>query len=58
MTTVDAPVGATPKGRSRKKAPQFKGRDKWVFYAMVGIPTGLHVLLVWVPTIAAAVRRS
>ncbi len=53
MTTVDAPPGAAPKIKNRKKAPQFKGRDKWVFYAMVGIPTGLHVLLVWVPTVAS-----
>jgi ABC-type sugar transport system permease subunit len=41
---------ATPKtGRLR----QFEGRDRWVVLAMVGIPTILHVGLVWLPTIAS-----
>src|SRR5262245_65180725 len=32
---------------------QFDGRDRWIVLAMVGIPTILHVGLVWVPTIAS-----
>ncbi len=32
---------------------QFEGRDRWIVVAMVGIPTLLHVALVWIPTIAS-----
>ncbi len=54
MATAEADVPtAALKVERGKKAPQFKGRDRWVFYAMVGIPTGLHVLLVWVPTVGS-----
>lgn len=35
------------------KIRQFQGRDRWVFLFMIGVPTLLHVLLVWVPTIAS-----
>jgi multiple sugar transport system permease protein len=31
----------------------FDGRDRWIVLAMVGIPTILHVGLVWIPTIAS-----
>lgn len=34
---------------------QFDGRDRWVVLAMAGIPTLLHVALVWIPTIASIV---
>jgi multiple sugar transport system permease protein len=32
---------------------QFDGADRWIVLAMVGIPTILHVGLVWIPTIAS-----
>jgi len=32
---------------------QFDGRDRWIALAMAGIPTILHVALVWIPTIAS-----
>ena len=32
---------------------QFERRDRWVIAAMVGIPTLLHVGLVWIPTVAS-----
>ncbi|MDQ3539847.1 MAG: sugar ABC transporter permease, partial [Chloroflexota bacterium] len=41
---------ATPKSRAHR---QFDGRDRWVALAMAGIPTVLHVALVWIPTIAS-----
>ncbi len=41
-----------PKVKKKRKS-QFQGKDRWVFMAMVGIPTFLHVSLVWVPTIAS-----
>ena len=41
---------AKPKTRRLR---QFDGRDRWVVLAMVGIPTILHVGLVWIPTIAS-----
>lgn len=34
---------------------QFEGRDLWVVVLMAGIPTVLHVALVWIPTIASIV---
>ena len=36
-----------------RRLRQFEGRDRWVVLAMVGIPTILHVGLVWIPTIAS-----
>jgi multiple sugar transport system permease protein len=34
---------------------QFDGRDRWIVLAMVGIPTFLHIALIWIPTIASIV---
>ncbi len=34
---------------------QFEGSDRWVVLAMAGIPTLLHVALVWIPTLASIV---
>ena len=36
-----------------RRQSQFDGRDRWVRAAMVGIPTILHVALIWIPTIAS-----
>jgi multiple sugar transport system permease protein len=43
---------AKPKARRLR---QFDGHDRWVALAMVGIPTILHVTLIWIPTIASIV---
>jgi len=45
---------ATPVPKGRRRLP-FKGRDRTVFLLMVGVPTALHVLLVWVPTLASII---
>lgn len=42
-------MAAPTTGRLR----QFEGRDRWVVLAMLGIPTILHVGLVWIPTVAS-----
>jgi len=45
-----------PAVATRKKSrwfSQFDGRDKWIALAMIGIPTLLHVALVWFPTISS-----
>ena len=39
--------------KTRRRLRQFDGRDRWVVLAMAGIPTVLHVGLVWIPTIAS-----
>ena len=39
--------------KTKKSTPKFKGRDRWVFIAMIAIPTFFHVMLVWVPTVAS-----
>ncbi len=49
-----APTDST-RPPTRKKRTQFRGRDRTVFLLMVGIPTALHVLLVWVPTLASII---
>jgi multiple sugar transport system permease protein len=36
-----------------RRLRQFEGRDRWVVLAMLGIPTILHVGLVWIPTVAS-----
>jgi len=41
---------AEPKARRLR---QFDGPDRWVVLAMAGIPTILHVALIWIPTIAS-----
>jgi multiple sugar transport system permease protein len=55
-TAVQAPTQAQnpPAALAQPKARrlrQFDGRDVWVVAAMAGIPTILHVGLVWIPTI-------
>ncbi len=47
------PVIAKTTTKRKSRASQFDGRDKWVVLAMAGIPTILHVALVWIPTIAS-----
>jgi len=49
--TIPIPVKAPAAGRRRLR--QFDGRDRWVVLAMAGIPTILHIGLVWIPTIAS-----
>jgi ABC-type sugar transport system permease subunit len=41
---------ATP---TTRRLRQFEGSDRWVVLAMLGIPTILHVGLVWIPTVAS-----
>ena len=36
-----------------RRLRQFDGSDRWVVLAMAGIPTILHVGLIWIPTIAS-----
>jgi multiple sugar transport system permease protein len=36
-----------------RRLRQFEGSDRWVVLAMLGIPTILHVGLVWIPTVAS-----
>lgn len=47
------PYPATTAKREKRWFKQFDGRDRWVALAMIGIPTALHVALVWIPTICS-----
>lgn len=47
------PSPTTAPTAKRRRLRQFDGRDRWVVLAMAGIPTALHVGLVWIPTIAS-----
>jgi multiple sugar transport system permease protein len=51
-TTMTAPAPTAKKGR-RRGASQFSGRDRTVFALMIGVPTFLHVALIWFPTLAS-----
>ena len=46
-----APIPA--QSAATRRLRQFEGRDRWVVLAMVGIPTILHIGLVWIPTVAS-----
>lgn len=52
-TLADASATSDSTRPKKKRTPQFKGRDRTVFLLMVGVPTALHILLVWVPTLAS-----
>jgi multiple sugar transport system permease protein len=42
-----------PKRRGRRRATALSGTDRIVLILMVGIPTVLHLALVWVPTVSS-----
>ncbi len=51
-----SPRANKKKAAKRKKRPMsLRGRDRTVFFLMVAVPTFLHVVLVWVPTIASVI---
>ncbi len=52
-TAAPAHERKVTRARREGRVSQFDGRDKWVALAMAGIPTLLHVALVWIPTIAS-----
>lgn len=52
--TADDDTSA-PTAKTRRRRSQFQGRDRTVFLLMVGVPTVLHVGLVWIPTISSIV---
>jgi len=53
MATTSPPTTKKSKRRRDDSSLQFSGQDRVVFWLMVGIPTFLHVMLVWVPTISS-----
>ena len=54
MAAATAPEkGSAKPSKSKKGAARLQGRDKLVFVLMVAVPTFLHVLLLWVPTLAS-----
>jgi len=57
-TISDVEVTTKPQSKSSVKrkaraSRQFDGRDRWVALLMVGIPTILHIVLIWIPTITS-----
>jgi multiple sugar transport system permease protein len=51
-----APAGSPPAGpRRRRRTRRLTRTDMLVLALMVGVPTAIHVTLVWVPTLASAV---
>jgi multiple sugar transport system permease protein len=49
---IQTPAAAATRTKARRLR-QFDGHDRWVAVLMVGIPTVLHVLLIWVPAVAS-----
>ncbi|MEA2531605.1 MAG: multiple sugar transport system permease protein [Thermomicrobiales bacterium] len=54
-TRTQHPPSTLVRPKIRRRYRQFDGRDRWVVLAMAGIPTFLHVALVWIPTIFSIV---
>lgn len=55
-TTHGTPDSPAPRARARrKKATALGGGDKLVLGLMLGIPTLIHLALVWVPTLGSVV---
>ncbi len=55
-TAHGAPGSPAPRARARrKKATALGGGDKLVLGLMLGIPTLIHLVLVWVPTLGSVV---
>jgi ABC-type sugar transport system permease subunit len=52
QTTTLHPASEVAKRKSRG-GRQFVGRDRWEALLMAGVPTVLHVCLIWIPTIAS-----
>jgi ABC-type sugar transport system permease subunit len=52
VTQIQKPAASVAKPRVRRLR-QFDGHDRWVALAMVGIPTILHVMLIWIPAISS-----
>ena len=48
-------VKAAPHPRRRRRFSQLSRRDKIVLFVMVGVPTFLHVVLVWIPAILTGI---
>jgi multiple sugar transport system permease protein len=53
MTTTSPPTTKKKRRRRGDSSLQFSGNDRLVFWLMVAVPTFLHVMLVWVPTLAS-----
>lgn len=43
---------AAPLGGRRRRFSQLSKRDKFVLFGMVAVPTFLHVVFVWIPTLS------
>ncbi|MFK8025342.1 MAG: carbohydrate ABC transporter permease, partial [Ilumatobacter sp.] len=52
-TSTAALEAAGQQAKKVRKSPMFQGRDRVVFTLMVAVPTTIHVLFVWIPTIAS-----
>ena len=48
-----ATASADAQKAKRRNPSRFTGRDRTIFILMVAVPTALHVLLIWVPTVAS-----
>lgn len=49
---IDTTGGARPR---RSRYSVLTRRDRWLLVAMVGVPTFIHVFLIWLPTLASIV---
>ena len=53
VTQIQKPAASVAQPTKVRRLRQFDGHDRWVALAMVGIPTILHVTLIWIPAIAS-----
>ncbi len=55
IEAADNDAATAGSSNGRKSRSQFEGRDRRVFLAMLLIPTAIHVLIVWIPTLLSIV---
>ncbi|QNN53627.1 carbohydrate ABC transporter permease [Nocardioides mesophilus] len=55
MTDTAAPPRPAARARRRKRLTRLTSRDKLVLGVLIGIPTLLHIALIWVPTIGSVI---
>jgi multiple sugar transport system permease protein/raffinose/stachyose/melibiose transport system permease protein len=54
VTPLEAPgTGTEPPSRARRRLRQLTARDRIVLGIMIGVPTLVELLLVWLPTVAS-----
>src|SRR4051812_29178768 len=50
-TAADTPVTRPAPRKRARRVRRLSGRDRWVLALMVGVPTLIQAVLIWIPTL-------